>query len=85
MSPDIDGLYVFDLQLVPVGFTVPANDRVSLSFLPDCKFQGVLVNAREDFRNQFDLSNEWIAFWIHARDNIWLRFNLSNQWIGFTT
>lgn len=85
ISSNIKGLYVFDLQLSPVGFTVHANERVDLLFSPSCDFQGVLVQVRDDFRNEFDLSNEWVGYWLHARDNVWLRFDLANQWVGFTT
>jgi len=58
---------------------------VSLLFTPGCDFTGVLVTARNDFRNEFDLSNEWIGYWVHARDDIWLRYDLSNEWVGFTS
>lgn len=85
VSSNIKGLYVFDLRLIPIGFTVNANDRVSLLFTPNCNFQGVLVHARNDFWNEFDLANEWVGFWIHARDNVWLRYDLSKEWVGFTT
>ena len=41
--------------------------------------------ASGDYRNEFDLSNEWVGYWLHARDNVWLRFDLDNEWTAFTT
>jgi hypothetical protein len=58
ISSNIPGLYVFNLDLDPVGFTVTASDRVTLLFTPASDFTGILVAAREDFWNEFDLSNE---------------------------
>lgn len=85
LRSNIAGLYLFNLNRQPVGFTVRASERVNLVFSPECEFQAVLVEAREGFWNIFDLSNEWIGFWIHARGNVWLRFDLTKEWIGFTT
>jgi hypothetical protein len=64
---------------------VPVNDNVFLIFTPECHFSAIAINAREDFWNIFDLSNQWIGFWIRAIDTSFVRFDLNNEWIGFTT
>jgi hypothetical protein len=61
VTSNIAGLFIFDLQLNPVGFTVTANDRVSVLYSPSNDFSGVLVFVRQDFRVEFDLSNNWVG------------------------
>jgi hypothetical protein len=82
---NIDGLYIWDLNLGQVGFTVRANDRVQLLFDASADFTGVLISVRDDYLNEYDLNNEWSGYWLHASDNTWLRYTLQNTWHGFTT
>ena len=82
---NIDGLFLWGLDIRPVRFTVQANERIRLIFTPDADFSGVLIQVRENHWNEFDLENEWVGYWVHARDNIWLRYSLDNEWIGFST
>ncbi len=85
VASNIDGLFLWNLELSPVGFTVQANDRVRLIFTPDADFSGVLIEVRDDFWNEYDLDNEWNGYWVHARNNVWLRYLLESDWVGFTT
>lgn len=84
-NANIKGLYVFDLQRKPTGFTAKANEQVDLLFSRHCEFLGTLIGAHIDVRNEFDLANAWVGYWVHARGNMWLRLDLSNHRIGFTT
>jgi hypothetical protein len=85
VSSNIDGLFLWDLDLKPIGFTVQANDRAHLVFTPNADFNAVLIQVTDDYWNQFDLENEWTGYWIHAGDDVWLRYSLANEWVGFTT
>jgi hypothetical protein len=85
ISTNILGLYVFDLNMNAIAFTVPVTDRVFLIFTPGCEFAAIGISARQDFWNIFDLNNEWVGFWVRARDTCFVRYDLSNNWIGFTT
>ncbi|RWU24958.1 hypothetical protein DM813_04230 [Pseudomonas alkylphenolica] len=67
------------------GFTARANDRVVLMYDVNAEFNGVLISAKANHWNQFDLDNQWVGYWVHAKENTWLRYTLRNQWYGFTT
>jgi hypothetical protein len=84
LTSNIAGLYVFDLNLNPVGFTAEQSEMFWLLFSPDCSFSGVAIRARDGFVNIHDLTNDHVGFFIHAYKNVWLRFDTSGEWNGST-
>ena len=56
---------------------------LNLIFDDETKFIGILLSVNDKFINEFDLSNEWVGYWVHAQNRTWLRYNLNNNWVGF--
>ncbi len=84
-SSSIPGLYMYDLNMTVLGFTVLCAPDFQLIFDTTINFCAVAVQVNEKYCNLHDLQGSWIGYMVHAHENTWLKFDLNRSWEGFTS
>jgi mRNA-degrading endonuclease RelE of RelBE toxin-antitoxin system len=84
VNPSFDGYYIYDLELNPIEYIIPANDEVNLIFNDKSDCVKFAVKHDEDGWAIFSFSNnDWLEHLESDGQTGYNLFNLNNEWIGF--
>lgn len=77
------GLFMFDLNIDQIAFTVQADEQVTLFFDNEMNYFGLGVRNRSGGATLFDLEFEWTGFTIPDGQGGYLQFDLEADWNGY--